>query len=131
MANNDPILLVEDRDEDVFLLRYAFKRAEIKNPIHVAADGQEAVDYLAGTGKFADRAKFPLPGVVLLDLQLPIKMGLEVLEWIREQPSLRTLIVIILSSSIHEGDVRHAYELGVNAFLVKPASSDALADMAQ
>jgi CheY-like chemotaxis protein len=131
MANSDCILVVEDREEDVFLLEYAFKEVEIKNPVRVAADGQEAIDYLAGTGKFADRKQFPMPGLVLLDLQLPHKMGLEVLEWVRQQPELKSLIVIILSSSIHEGDIQRAYELGANAFLVKPSSTETLADMCQ
>jgi CheY-like chemotaxis protein len=131
MPNHHPILHVEDREEDVFLLRYAFKRAEIKIPVQVAADGQKAIDYLAGTGEFADRAQFAMPCLVLLDLQLPYKTGLEVLEWIRQQPSLKSLIVIILSSSVHEGDVRRAYDLGANAFLVKPSSADTLTDMCQ
>lgn len=131
MRNSDSILHVEDRDEDVFLLKYAFKRADIRNPVQVVTDGQQAIDYLAGDGEFADRSKFPLPCLLLLDLQLPYKMGLEVLEWIRQQPSLKPLIVIILSSSINEGDVRHAYELGTNAFLVKPSSADTLADICQ
>src|SRR5437868_12776557 len=123
MYNNGCILHVEYRDEDVFLLNHAFKRAEIGNPVQVVIDGQEAIDYLAGNGKFADRAQFPVPCLVLLDLQLPAKTGLEVLEWIRQQSALRSLIVIILSSSIYEGDVRRAYELGANAFLVKPSST--------
>jgi CheY-like chemotaxis protein len=129
MMTRQTILQVEDREEDVFLLRYAFKHACVENPIQVAADGQEAIDYLAGKEKFADRAQFPLPCLVLLDLQLPRVTGLEVLEWIRRQPALKTLVVIILSSSIHEGDVRRAYELGANAFLVKPSSTETLADM--
>ena len=129
MLKSDPILHVEDREEDVFLLNYAFRRADIINPVHVVADGKQAVEYLGGVGKFADRAKFPLPCLILLDLQLPYKMGLDVLEWIRQQSSLKTIIVIVLSSSIHEGDIRRAYELGTNAFLVKPSSADTLADM--
>jgi CheY-like chemotaxis protein len=76
LSNGHTILHVEDRSEDVFLLQYAFKRAEISNPVQVAADGQEAIDYLAGKGKYANRKQFPLPWLVLLDLKLPIKMGL-------------------------------------------------------
>jgi CheY-like chemotaxis protein len=131
MMKNDTILHVEDREEDVFLLNYAFKRAQITNPVQVVMDGQEAIDYLAGSGKFADRTQFPLPSLVLLDLQLPSKTGLEILEWIRQQPAYRSLIVIVLSSSIHEGDIRRVYELGANAFLVKPSSTTILADMCQ
>ena len=131
MLNNRSILYVEDREEDVILLKYAFKRADIQNHVEVANDGQKAIDYLSGSGKYADRSQFPMPGIVLLDLQLPYKMGLEVLEWIRQQPSLKALIVIILSSSTHHGDVRRAYELGTNAFLVKPSGVDALVDICQ
>lgn len=129
MIVSDCILHVEDRDEDVYLLRYAFKSADIKNPVRVAQDGQEAIDYLAGNGQFADRAMNPLPCLTLLDLQLPQVTGLEVLEWLRQQPALKSLIVIILSSSIYDEDVRRAYEFGANAFLVKPSSTACLADM--
>lgn len=124
-----PILHVEDSEEDVFLLQYAFRRAEITHPVQVASDGQEAVDYLSGAGKFSDRTEYPLPSLVLLDLKLPLKMGLEVLEWIREEPALEGLIVIILSSSIHEKDIHRAYALGANAFLVKPPDTGKLTDM--
>jgi CheY-like chemotaxis protein len=129
MADGDTILYVEDREEDVFLLEHAFCTAEIKNPVQVVRDGQEAIDYLSGVGKFADRKQFPLPALLLLDLKLPMLMGLDVLEWIRLQPSLRAMIVIVLSSSIHEGDIQRAYQLGVNAFLVKPSDADTTADM--
>jgi CheY-like chemotaxis protein len=129
MIVNHPVLHVEDRSEDVFLLKYAFQQAEITNWVQVVVDGQQAIDYLAGVGKFGDRKQFPLPCTVLLDLKLPHKMGLEVLEWIRQQPSLKWVIVIILSSSINEGDIRRAYSLGANAFLVKPADVNKLVDM--
>jgi CheY-like chemotaxis protein len=129
MSNGHTILHVEDRPEDVYLLQYAFKRAEIANPVQVAADGQEAIDYLAGVGKYTDRKAFPLPCLVLLDLKLPIMMGLEVLEWIRNQTAFRSLIVIILTSSIYEGDIKRAYDLGANAFLVKPSDSNVTFDM--
>ncbi|HEY9510024.1 MAG TPA: response regulator [Verrucomicrobiae bacterium] len=123
------ILQVEDREEDVFLLRYAFKRAGIENPIQVAVDGRQAVDYLSGKDAYSDRLQFPFPQLVLLDLQLPHLTGLQVLEWIRQQRALKSLIVIVLSSSIHEGDIRRAYEFGANAFLVKRSSTDTLAEM--
>jgi CheY-like chemotaxis protein len=131
MAKVHSILHVEDREEDVFLLKYAFKRVGIVNAVHVVTDGQEAIDYLSGNGKFSDRMRYPLPSLVLLDLQLPQKTGLEVLEWVRQQPLLKSIIIIVHSSSIHEGDVRRAYDLGANAFLVKPSSTDSLAGMCQ
>lgn len=131
MSHLHPILHVEDREEDVFLLRYAFKRAEIANPVHVVTDGRQAINYLAGSGEFADRERFPLPGLVLLDLKLPQIMGLDVLEWIREESPVKWLIVLILTSSIHEKDVQRAYDLGVNGFLVKPADTATLTDMSR
>lgn len=123
------ILLVEDREADAVLLQYAFQRAEITTPLQVVTDGQMAIDYLVGAGKFNDRAQFPLPGLVLLDLKLPHVMGMDVLAWIRQQPALKRLIVIILSGSVIEGDIARAYELGVNAFLVKPSDMDKFGEM--
>jgi CheY-like chemotaxis protein len=116
------ILLVEDERNDVFFLEYAFQAAGITNPLQVVEDGQQAIDYLAGIGKFANRAQYPLPCLVLLDLKLPIKMGLEVLHWIRQQPPLQTLLVIVLSSSRDAFDIDEAYRLGARSYLVKPLS---------
>ena len=128
---NDPpiILQVEDREEDVYLLKRAIQRAEVQADIRSVVDGQEAIEYIAGEGRFADRQKYPLPYLILLDLKLPHKTGFDVLAWIRAQPSLRTLIVIVLSSSIDEGDLERAYQLGANAFLVKPSDMHTLVEM--
>ena len=114
------ILQVEDDANDVFLLQRAFAQAGITNPVQVATDGQMAIDYLAGTDHFANRARYPLPSLVLLDLKLPRKSGREVLQWIRSQPMLRRLIVIIFTTAQYAGDVGLAYDLGANSFLVKP-----------
>lgn len=118
------ILLVEDSPDDVFLLQRAFKQAGYTQPIQVAADGQQALDYLDGKKGFADRTKHPLPALVLLDLKLPQIPGLEVLAWIRSQPALATTPVIVLTSSRQESDIETAQRRGANAFVVKPASSD-------
>src|SRR3954469_18637827 len=93
------ILLVEDNEDDVFALRRALKKAQIANPVQVAEDGQKAVDYLAGVGHYADREEYPIPRLVLLDLKLPYRNGMEVLAWIRQQRSLDSLPVVILSGS--------------------------------
>ena len=122
------ILQVEDDPNDVFLFRHAMKRAGLENPIQVASNGQEAIDYLQGAGKFADREKFPLPCLVLLDLKLPYVMGLDVLKWIRQQPG-PALIVIMLTASGEDADIAAAYRLGANAFLTKPSESRKLEDM--
>ena len=125
-----PILQIEDDANDVFLLQHAMTRAGVENPIQVATDGQQAIDYLNGTGKYADREQFPLPCLVLLDLKLPHVMGLEVLKWIREQPAA-ALVVIMLTASGEDVDVLTAYRLGANAFLTKPSEASKLVDMAK
>ena len=123
------ILLVEDDPNDVYFFRVVMKKADIDNPLHVAKDGQEALDYLEGTGKFADRGTYPLPCLTLLDLKLPRIMGFEVLERIREQPELRNQIIVVLSSSRSDHDISRAYELGANAYLVKPPEMGELTDV--
>jgi CheY-like chemotaxis protein len=100
----------------------------VANPIQVASDGQEAINYLQGAGKFADRDQFPLPCLVLLDLKLPYVMGLDVLKWIRAQFGAG-LAVVILTASGQDGDIATAYRLGANAFLTKPSEANKLQDM--
>ena len=123
-----PILQVEDDPNDVFFLQHAMTKAGVENPIHVATDGRQAIDYLQGAGKFADRDEFPLPCLVLLDLKLPHVMGLDVLRWIRQQSGL-PLVVVLLTASAQEADVATAYRLGVNGFLVKPSQAGKLEEM--
>jgi CheY-like chemotaxis protein len=126
-----PILLVEDSDDDVLLMERALRETGIANPLHRVASGQEAIDYLSGIGPFADRENFPLPCMVLLDLQLPFKNGIEVLQWIRSQPALQTLIVIVLTSSAHRKDVTAAYAMGARSYLVKPATARQLTELVE
>jgi len=122
------ILQVEDDPNDVFLLKHAMKKVGVTNPTQIASDGQLAIDYLSGAGKFADREQFPLPGLVLLDLKLPYVMGLDVLRWIREQPNAAP-VVIILTASAEEEDIATAYRLGANAFLTKPSEAGKLQEI--
>src|SRR4051794_32895735 len=93
------LLLVEDNPDDVFFMRRALKAADVSNPLHLVVDGREAINYLEGAGQFADRSKFPLPCLVLLDLKLPHYSGHEVLRWIRERDDLKSLIVVVLTTS--------------------------------
>ena len=118
------ILLVEDNRMDVELTLDAFHEAKLLNTIHVASDGQEALDYLFGRGKYADRNAFPLPNLVLLDLKLPGIDGFEVLRQIKSTPILKRLPVVILTSSKEEGDRALSYDQGANSYLVKPVSFD-------
>src|SRR5207249_5534648 len=92
-------------------------------------DGDEAVEYLGGTGRYQDRTRYPLPALVLLDLKLPRKNGIEVLHWLRQQPALRRLPVVVLTSSKEPNDVNRAYDQGANSYLVKPLGFDALLNL--
>jgi len=129
--NAKAVLYVEDDDNDALFMRKAFEKAAITNPLHIAHDGQEAIDFLAGNGKYVDRQRYPLPCLVLLDLNLPKRPGLEVLRWIREQPEFFTLLVVIMSASNQDVDVHRAYSLGANAYLVKPPNALELLEMAR
>lgn len=131
MTTNRAILLVEDNEDDVFLMRRALKGARVVNPLHVAEDGQEAVDYLAGAGKFADREAYPMPAIVFLDLKLPYLSGHDVLAWIRRQKELESLVVIVLTSSNEPSDLNRCYALGANSYLVKPPTPEQLEDLAK
>lgn len=122
------VLVVEDNPDDVLLLRRAFDRAEITSPIHVVSDGQEALDYLTGQGAYADRSRFPLPAVILVDLQMPRLSGLELLGRLREHANLRLIPTVVLTSSRDQRDIREAYDLGANSYIVK---SDKVVEMAQ
>jgi CheY-like chemotaxis protein len=123
------VLLVEDDENDVELFMRAYGKSRIANPIQRAANGDEAVAYLEGTGKFADRGACPIPVLVLLDLKLPRRSGLEVLAWIRSQAGLKRLPVVMLTSSRDSGDINRAYDLGANSYLVKPVAFENLLDL--
>ena len=123
------ILLAEDEQNDVFLIRRAFQKAQLLNPIRVVSDGHEAISYLRGDGKYADREQFPLPTLVLLDLKMPRLGGFDVIAWVRQQPGLKRLPLVVLTSSKEGPDVNRAYELGANTYLVKPVEFDGLMDM--
>jgi CheY-like chemotaxis protein len=118
--NPIPILYVEDEETDVVLLRHVLAKVGIHNPLPTVKDGKEAKDYLAGAPPYDDRRRYPLPGLVLLDLNLPYWSGFEVLQWIRQHPQLRSLPVLIFTSSSRPDDIIRAYDAGANAYLVKP-----------
>jgi CheY-like chemotaxis protein len=118
------LLLVEDNRMDVELTLDAFHEAKLVNTVQVAANGQEALDYLFGRGPFADRKLFPLPSLILLDLKLPGIDGFEVLRQVKSTPILKRVPVVILTSSKEEGDRALSYDQGANSYLVKPVSFD-------
>jgi CheY-like chemotaxis protein len=129
MITNDTILLVEDDSNDVLLIQRAFRKASLSNPLQIVEDGEAAILYLKGEESFADRDRFPLPRLILLDLKLPRKSGFEVLVWLRQQPKFYGLPVVVLTSSKENNDIQQAYLLGANSYLVKPVGFDSLLDM--
>ena len=120
MLDKAPILLAEDDRNDIFLMRKAFEQAGIPNPLFVVHNGQEAVDYMAGTGDYAQRKKFPLPGLMLLDLKMPWMDGFDVLIWLRKQRQFDTLPVVVLTSSHLQSDIDRSRQMGVYDYQVKP-----------
>ena len=129
MKADRTILLVEDDENDVFFFQRATKLAGMTNALHVAHDGQQAIDYMKGAEAYADRSLFPLPSLMFLDLKLPHVMGLDVLKWIRAQPEFHTVIVIVFTSSKLPPDIDTAYHLGANSYVVKPSTPGKLQEM--
>jgi CheY-like chemotaxis protein len=130
-AKVEVILVADDDENDAFFIERALKDAQVANPLRRVRDGEEAIAYLKGEDGYSDREKFPLPHLMLLDLKMPRKNGFEVLEWVRLQPGLKRLPVIILTSSREDADINRAYDLGANTYLVKPAKPESLLDMAR
>jgi CheY-like chemotaxis protein len=120
MSEHAIILLAEDDEDHVILIKHAFFEADLRNPLYVVWNGEEAIDYLRGAGKYANRDEYPLPDLLLLDLKMPRVDGFQVLAWLREQPELKALRTLVLTSSDDLRDVNRAYQLGANSFLVKP-----------
>ena len=131
MSDQALFLLVEDTDSDAVLIRRAFAKGNIINPLQVVTNGVEAIAYLKGEGLYTNRAEYPLPELVLLDLKLPGIDGFQVLRWIRQQPELKALRVVVLTSSDRIQDVNLAYQLGANSFLVKPVDFERFVEISQ
>ena len=129
--SNKIILLVEDDPNDVLLIQRAFQKAGLADSLKVVNDGDEAIEYLTGHGRFDDRSLFPLPYLLLLDLKMPGTDGFEVLRWARNQENLKRLLIVVLTSSNLQADVDRAYELGANSYLVKPVSFDEMVHLIQ
>ena len=125
------ILLVEDSDDDVLFFKRALKLAAVANPVIRLSSAEEAIAYLSGTGQYSDRALFPLPFAVILDLRLPGVDGTEVLKWIRSRPQFEKTLVVILSGSARSSTAHTSLELGANSFLNKPAKADDLRTLTQ
>jgi CheY-like chemotaxis protein len=126
MSEPYAILLVEDRPDDVFFFERALQRTSLNHPLRTVTDGQKAIEYLSGLDEYGDRAAFPFPGLVILDLKMPGLGGFDVIAWMRKNPATRLTPIIVLSTSSAPEDVNRAYQLGANAYMVKPADHLAL-----
>lgn len=131
MEGNSPILVIEDEADTAVLLKHAFSKVQLTNPVRFLGSVEFAISYLSGTPPFENRIAHPLPGLLLLDLKLHHRSGFETLKWIRSHPGLQSLIVIILSSSRNPQDVNNAYRAGANSYVVKPTSLAVLVDLVQ
>lgn len=114
------ILVAEDNEDDAFILQTALKKIGIQNPVQICRNGQDVIDYLKGEGSYADRAQFPFPRLMLIDLKMPVVTGLDVLRWLKGNEECSVVPTVVLTSSKHEEDVDNAYKLGANAYMVKP-----------
>jgi DNA-binding response OmpR family regulator len=132
--SDSSVIVVEDDENEVFLLQRAFREAQVKNPVLLFHDGQAVIDYLSRLGanggkQISDAPAPPPPALMLLDLKTPRKNGLEVIEWMRAQPGLKRVVVVMMSSSDYADDINRAYDLGCNSYLLKPFGFDRLVEM--
>ena len=131
MKNDQFILLAEDDENDMLLIQRAFQKAGLKDALKIVRNGEQAIAYLSGYAEYSDRERYPLPFLLLLDLKMPGTDGFEVLQWVRAEPNLKRLLVVVLTSSNLQADVDRAYELGANSYLVKPVEFSEMANMIQ
>ena len=123
------ILYAEDEENDIFFLEFAFEKVGLSHTLIAVPDGEQAIKYLAGKGPFVDRARYPLPVLLLLDIKMPRKSGLEVLEWTRQQPHFKLLPVLMLTSSSRPEDREKAQQLGADDYLLKPSEPAKLVEI--
>jgi CheY-like chemotaxis protein len=123
------ILYAEDEENDIFFLKLALEDIGSPHSLKAVPDGEQAIDYLAGNGSFADRTRHPLPALVLLDINMPKKSGLEVLQWIRQQPQFQSLPIVMLTSSVRQEDMELARQLGAHDYILKVSQPSKLADL--
>ncbi len=126
-AGENIILIIEDNPDDIFFIKRALLRAGVENPVYFLKNGEEAINYLSGKGKYGNRKEYPLPVIMLIDLKLPRVSGFELLRWIRSMEDPISLIpVVVFTTSSQPSDINKAYELGANSYIVKPFSMEAL-----
>jgi len=131
MDRNLTILLAEDNEDYALILKKAIEVNGWKNPVQIVPNGQEAINYLKGEGKYADRSAYAFPSVLFLDVKMPKATGIDVLRWMRDHPECSVFPTMMLSSSDEQRDVKLSYELGANAYFVKPPGFADLTRMLQ
>jgi len=131
MPEHPTVLAAEDEESDVFLLKMAFKAAGVPNPLTVVRDGEEAIAYLNGDAPYNDRFRHPLPGMLLLDLNMPRLNGFDVLSWLASHPDLKSLPAVVLSSSAQDSDIEKARKLGAVDYRLKPTGLNNLITLLQ
>lgn len=129
LTSHVPILIADDDHEDRQMIIEALQESRVLNSLHSVNDGEDLMDYLLHRGKFEDKEKFPQPGLILLDLNMPRKDGREALKEIKSHPQLKQIPVVVLTTSKAEEDIFKTYNLGVNSFITKPVKFDSLVDM--
>jgi CheY-like chemotaxis protein len=129
MSHTQVILLADDDANDRLLLRRAFEKAGVVNPVFEVCNGAQAIAYLDGQGAYADRGLFPFPRILLLDMNMPEANGLDVLQWIRSKLTTQGLLIIVLSAVQEVRQVNRAYALGANSFLIKPSDEESLNEL--
>ena len=127
--DNFTILIAEDDPNDVMLLELAIRKNGITNPVKVVRDGEEAIEYLEGKGQYKDRERFPFPSVIISDVKMPRRNGLEVVEWVRRHPTCSIIPIVMLSGSRIQNDVLSAYRLGANSYFTKPSTLHELSEL--
>ena len=125
------LLMADDDEDDRIMIKDALKEANLNNPIEFVENGEELIGYLKQTGKYSDKKKSPRPGLILLDLHMPVKDGFEVLKEIKSDPDLHQIPIIILTTSKDEEDVAITYNLGANSFIIKPVSFKKLVEIVE
>jgi CheY-like chemotaxis protein len=129
--NTIPILIADDDEEDRMLVEEAMEESRLVNPLHFVENGEEAMDYLYHRGKYEDKEKYPRPGLILLDLNMPKKDGREVLAEIKANKDLRQIPIVVLTTSKAEEDILRTYDLGVNSYITKPVTFAGLVEIVQ
>ena len=131
MGDSLKVLLIEDSADDTLITKRLFSKVAPEIVLHVARSGAEAIDYLQGVDRFADRERYPLPSLLVLDLKMPGVDGFDVIKWVRAHPQLSPLPIVVLSSSNDPSDISRAHDLGANAYHVKPTDMNALSGMVE